>query len=181
MPTIPSGAAITSANQTFYVTSGTSTGNNISAYKVGSDWSSGTLTWANKPSGTSIQTNISHNGLTQYNINMLNTVKGWYTNSTSGKNGNYGIMLRYYNESINDFNTVYSADYATTSKRPTLRISYNSSEPSSRPAQRLEYNAVYFIKNKNSGKYLDISGVSAYNGANVIQYNLCLLYTSRCV
>ena len=172
MPTIPSGATITSANQTFYVTSGTSTGNNISAYKVGSDWSSGTLTWANKPSGTSIQTNISHNGLTQYNINMLNTVKGWYTNSTSGKNGNYGIMLRYYNESINDFNTVYSADYATTSKRPTLRISYNSSEPSSRPAQRLEYNAVYFIKNKNSGKYLDISGGSAYNGANVIQYNL---------
>ena len=172
MPTIPSGATITSANQTFYVTSGTSTGNNISAYKVGSDWSSGTLTWANKPSGTSIQTNISHNGLTQYNINMLNTVKGWYTNSTSGKNGNYGIMLRYYNESINDFNTVYSADYATTSKRPTLRISYRTSGESSRPAPLLEYNTVYFIKNKHSGKYLEISGGSAYNGANVIQYDL---------
>ncbi len=37
MPTIPSGATINSATQTFYVTSGTSTGNSLKAHKVDAD------------------------------------------------------------------------------------------------------------------------------------------------
>ena len=177
MPTIPSGATINSATQTFYVTSGTSTGNSLKAYRVDADWNSKTITWANKPAASStIQSNIGHNGLTRYNIDMKSTVKGWYSGSTTGRNRNYGIMVQYQNETINDFNTVYSADFATAAKRPQLTIGYNGSSPtptpnppepdppSSGPSTLLSYNKEYYIKNKNSGQYLTVSGLNVQQG-----------------
>lgn len=171
MPTIPSSATINSATQTLYVTSGTSTGNSINVYKVDKDWNSTSITWANKPSAsTAIQTGVGHNSLTKYSINMKSAVQSWYSGSTTGKNKNYGIMIRYANESINDFNTVYSADFATTSKRPQLKINYTASgggtnptptpSGSTAPGYNLVNNEVYYIKNKFSGQYLTVSGTN---------------------
>ena len=168
MPTIPSGATINSATQTFYVTSGTSTGNSLKAHKVDADWSSKTITWSNKPAALiQIQSNISHNGLTRYNIDMKSAVKTWYKGSTTGQNKNYGIMVQYNNESINDFNTVYSADFATAAKRPQLKINYSGgSAPtptppqSGGPASRLYYGKEYYIMNKRSGQYLTVQGTN---------------------
>ena len=172
MPTIPSRATINSATQTFYVTSGTSTGNSLKAHKVDADWSSKTITWSNKPAALiQIQSNISHNGLTRYNIDMKSAVKTWYKGSTTGQNKNYGIMVQYNNESINDFNTVYSADFATAAKRPQLKINYSGgSAPtptptptppqSGGPASRLYYGKEYYIMNKRSGQYLTVQGTN---------------------
>ena len=71
-----------------------------------------------------IATNIGHNNKLYYSFSCTSTVKSWYSGSTSGKNANYGIMIRYNNESINDYNSFYSSDYATESKRPLMTISY---------------------------------------------------------
>lgn len=128
MPTIPSGSTITAAQMTCWLTTGQSTGNTASAYMVtGGDWSSTAITWANMPAAaTLLQSNISHNSLTKYTFSCLTAVKRWYSGMPNGKNQNYGIMLRYYNESINDYNPVYSADHTTASQRPSLTITYQA-------------------------------------------------------
>ena len=105
---------------TLHFTSGTNTAANASAYQVtGGEWISGTIQWSNKPAANVLlQSNISHNNVTGYTINCLTAVQHWYTGDTTGQNENYGIMLRYYDETTDDYNAVYSADY----KRPKLTI-----------------------------------------------------------
>lgn len=129
MPTLPSDAVITSATQRVNILSGTDTANNAAAYKVtGANWDSGTITWANKPAAnTVIATNISHNNMSYYSFSCTSTVQSWYSGSTTGSNANYGFMMRYNDESINDYNSFYSSDYATESKRPLMTIQYTSS------------------------------------------------------
>ena len=126
MPTIPAGATITAATMTLHFTSGTNTAANASAYQVtGGEWASGTIQWSNKPAAnTLLQSNISHNNVTGYVFSCLAAVQHWYDGDTTGQNENYGIMLRYYNESTADYNAVYSADYSDATKRPSLTISY---------------------------------------------------------
>lgn len=126
MPTIPSGATITAATQTLYITSGTDTGSTAGAYIVtGGDWASDTITWDNRPTAaTTIQASISHNNFSYYRFSCLSAVQKWYTGSTTGKNANYGITVRYTDETINDYNAFYSADYSVESSRPLLTIQY---------------------------------------------------------
>lgn len=130
MPTIPSGATITAATQTLYITSGTDTGSTAGAYIVtDGDWSSDTITWANRPAArTTIQSAISHNNFSYYQFSCLSAVQKWYTGSTIGKNANYGITVRYTDETINDYNAFYSADYSIESSRPLLTITYRFNE-----------------------------------------------------
>lgn len=126
MPTIPSDATITKAEQTLYITSGTETGSTAGAYIVtDGDWSSDTITWANRPAArTTIDATIDHNNFSYYHFSCLSAVQKWYTGSTTGKNANYGITVRYTDETINDYNAFYSADYSVESSRPLLTISY---------------------------------------------------------
>lgn len=126
LPTIPSDATITAATQTLYITSGTDTGSTAGAYIVtDGDWSSDTITWANRPAArTTIHPSISHNNFSYYRFSCLSAVQKWYTGSTTGKNANYGITVRYTDETINDYNAFYSADYSVESSRPLLTISY---------------------------------------------------------
>ena len=129
MPTIPFGATITAATQTLYITANTETGSTAGAYIVtDGDWESDTITWATKPAArTTIDATIEHNNFSYYQFSCLNAVQKWYDGSTIGKNANYGITVRYTNESINDYNAFYSADYSVESSRPLLTISYQLS------------------------------------------------------
>lgn len=128
MPTIPSNATITAATQTLYITSGTDTGSTAGAYIVtGGDWASDTITWDNRPTAaTTIQASISHNNFSYYRFSCLSAVQKWYTGSTIGKNANYGITVRYTDETINDYNAFYSADYSVEAGRPQLSINYTT-------------------------------------------------------
>ncbi|MBQ5712225.1 MAG: DNRLRE domain-containing protein, partial [Oscillospiraceae bacterium] len=124
MPTLPTGATVTAASMTTHIVANTSTGNTADAYMVmGGDWSASTITWANMPSayGT-LATSISHNSLTRYTFSCTYAVQTWYSGSSVGQNKNYGIMLRYHDESIADYNAVYSADHTTASQRPSIVI-----------------------------------------------------------
>lgn len=133
MPTLPEDAEITGATMSLTMVSGTSTAANASAYKVtGGDWESDTITWANKPTlNTLLVANISHNNKTGYSFNCKSTVQFWYKDNTTGNRYNYGFMIRYADETIADYNAVYSADCSTSSKRPSLTITYNGSDDGS--------------------------------------------------
>ena len=132
MPTIPEGATITGATMTVNIVSGTSTANNACAYQVDSEWESDTIQWSNMPSlGTLQASNISHNNKTKYQFSCLEAVKDWYSNSTTGQHQNYGIMMRYADEEIADYNSFYSADCSDAGSRPSLVINYTKTYPSS--------------------------------------------------
>ena len=132
MPTLPAGSTITAATMTLSLTSGTGTAANASAYMVtGGEWTSGTIQWSNMPAAsTALATNISHNNLTGYTFSCKTAVQAWYNGDPTGQNANYGIMLRYYDENVADYNAVYSADYTDESKRPILTITYQGNSVS---------------------------------------------------
>ena len=113
---------------TLKFTNGTDTAANANAYQVtGGDWASGTIAWANMPAtATALATNINHNNLTGYSFSCVKAVRYWYSRSgsTTGNYANYGVMLRYNDETVADYNAVYSADYTDESKRPALTITY---------------------------------------------------------
>ena len=104
----------------------TSTAANAKAYQVNGSWESATIQWSNMPgNGGLLEDNISHNNKTKYEFSCLTAVQHWYTNSTTGQNENYGIMLKYADDTVADYNSVYSADCTDATLRPSITISYN--------------------------------------------------------
>lgn len=131
MPYIPSQATLVFASMRLYVTAGTSTHNPINAYRVtGGDWESSTLKWSNQPAANALLTsNLSASSSNSdsklaYSFSCMSAVQHWYNGSPTGNNQNYGVMIRYANESINDYNAIYSADCTTASNRPKITITY---------------------------------------------------------
>ena len=126
--TIPEGATITAATMKVNIVSGTSTAYNAKASQVTGSWESATIQWSNMPTiGAVLENNISHNNKTKYEFSCLTAVQHWYTNSTTGQNENYGIMLQYADNTIADYNSFYSADCTDAASRPSMTISYTQS------------------------------------------------------
>ena len=127
---------------------GTSTAANAKAYQVNGSWESATIQWSNMPTiGTVLDNNISHNNQTKYEFSCLMAVRHWYDGSTTGQNENYGIMLKYADDTVADYNSVYSADCTDATMRPSMTINY--SPPSTT-----------YIVDKGGTKTLTVSGVS---------------------
>ena len=104
---------------------GTSSAANAKAYQVNGSWESATIQWSNMPTiGTVLDNNISHNNKTKYEFSCLTAVQHWYDGSTTGQNENYGIMLKYADDTVADYNSVYSADCTDATMRPSMTISY---------------------------------------------------------
>ena len=111
--------------------SGTSLAYNANAYQVtGGEWDPTTIQWTNKPAAdVLLESNISNNDRTKYQFSVLTAVQHWYDGDPTGQNENYGIMLRYYDETLTGYyNSVYSGDVVDTNSRPRLTISYNLAE-----------------------------------------------------
>lgn len=126
MPFIPIGATIRNARITLTIVSGTILTQPINAYMVtGSDWASGTITWANCPSAsTLIASNVSPNTSMKYQITCVNAVESWYNGNHLGKNNNFGIMVRASSETGSANTAFYSADCMDAASRPALAINY---------------------------------------------------------
>lgn len=125
MPSLPGGSTIRSATQKLYITTSASTAQLTKAYQITSDWSQETLTWENTPTiGTTLATNISHNNVEHYSFPCTSAVSTWYHGSPAGQNRNYGIMLQYADETIADYNALYSSEYTDFSYRPWLTLVY---------------------------------------------------------
>lgn len=169
IPTLP-GVTVSDARLNLSITSGTSTWQNLDVYRINSTWSSSTMTWAiqNSISKTLVKSNVQATSYSnspstlRYSCDITGTIQDVYEGSLT----NYGFMVKYNNESIADYNRFYSSDYSTSTVRPTLVVTYTYAQTSG-----ITNNGVYYIKNKNSGKYMDVSGAGTDNGTDVIQWH----------
>lgn len=164
MPTINKGV-ITYAKETLYLNSGTSTAQNISVYMVQSMWQSSSITWNNMPKESGMKLlaeNVAPYNL-KYEVDITNAVLTWYNGSNNGSNSNYGIMVRYYNQNISDYNSIYSGDYSIEASRPKIMVQYldHSGGPPS---------GTYFIRNSKFSYYLDVYNGGINSGTNVINF-----------
>ena len=104
------------------------------AYRCTSSWSSGSITWNNKPGySTTNMSTVSvpfREGSVWYTMNVTGLVQDW----VNGTYANYGFVVRDQNESDpNHWSTLYSSDAASPHK-PELHITYGSpSEPTDPP------------------------------------------------
>jgi RHS repeat-associated protein len=126
-----------------YLVSGTSTYNPMTVYQPTAAWTTGGITWANKPSNSAPITtkNAAPSGsYYKYTFPVDASVKSWY--STGVQNG---YMIKYETESINDYNYFYASDhptisssyypciiieYAADTTAPTLNVSVTPTSPS---------------------------------------------------
>lgn len=152
-------------------TGGSSTFNNVDIYRVDTSWGSTTLTWDKTLETTFYQTLIKSNIPVSYYINnpssyryscdITDTVQEFY----NGTRDNNGFMVKYTNESINDYNAFYSSDCGIVNVMPVTMVSYAYGE-----TDGITNGTVYYIRNKNSGQYLDAAGAGTSNGTNVLQW-----------
>jgi hypothetical protein len=170
IPTLP-GVTVSDARLNLSITSGTTTWQNIDVYRVNSSWSSSTMTWAiqNSISKTLVKSNVTATSYSnspstlRYSCDVTGTIQDIYEGSLS----NYGFMVKYTDESIipTDYNRFYSSDYSTSTVRPTLVVTYTYAQTSG-----IINGEIYYIKNKNSGQYMDIEDAGTSNHTNVQQW-----------
>jgi hypothetical protein len=142
---LPANADIVSANLNLVKIGGNSDGNNISAHRITSNWSEGSgscsgttgvanfnqrmsgLNWST-PGGDFIGTsddvtNVGGNG--KYDWSVLNSVQSWY----SGASSNFGLLLKFSDESLNKEMDFASSENSTSANRPSLTINYFDGTP----------------------------------------------------
>ncbi len=161
MPSL-SNVAVTNATLNMDLLTGQSTAQQAKAWRVTSSWTSSGLKWSNRPSYTEDAAAVANpNGLVDYSFQVADIVDKWYNGGT-----NYGFMLGYSNQSVHDLNSLYSSDCGISTHYPTLTFDYVSAPTLSSVA-----NGVYYIRNQNSGKYIDVSGQYASNDTNIHQWS----------
>ncbi len=105
---------------------GTSTWGPINIYRVEDYWTSSSINYATIQNlrTTLLYSNYNpsdYNGNKIFSLDITDTVKGWYNGSIS-KNG---FMVRYTNESYNDYNTIVSGDSSLNNTTwPAFVINY---------------------------------------------------------
>ncbi|MDR1892209.1 MAG: DNRLRE domain-containing protein, partial [Oscillospiraceae bacterium] len=156
---IPANTTITSAALALTLRDGQSTWSNISVFPANTDWTS-TLCWAVQPSiGTALAENVAPSNML-YTTDVTAAVRSWYTGAD-----NHGVMVRYHNESVNDYNSFYSSDVGD--RPPSLTINYENTAD----LQVASINA----PSGDVGNSLNISAVisntgAAAAGASTVQY-----------
>ena len=168
MPTIS--GTITGATLTLTTPSGTSTWQGMTLYRITEDWVSESVTWAEQPYASFIQSQTANGG--KYVFDVTTAIRDMYRYSTAASS-NYGFEVCYTNESINDYNSICSSEHGTdtdvNSTKPYLVIHYDYYAPN--PTPGIVSGAYYFIRSVNSGKYMDVTNFGG-NTTSVIQHGL---------
>ncbi len=132
---IPSNAAITKAELKLNYYGGSSSyPMDMSAHRVTSNWSEGTVTWNQRDSGISWATIGGDFNSSPESTTHLEGTYGWYTwditNLTqmwfNGTVPNYGVLLKCNESTVpnGNYKYFYSSDYGTASLRPQLVVIY---------------------------------------------------------
>ena len=152
MQSIPINAVINSASIKFTFRSGQTTGSTGALWRVTEYWLENTP-FSSKPSNASwtnydasSERNYVNGYIDNYNFNVTSLVQKWL-NSTYPY---YGVYLTYTKHAVPDYNSVVSSD-GETHRAPTLTVNYavHSPEP-----YGIHFSSTYFIRNYNSGLYL---------------------------
>lgn len=142
---------------------------------TGSAWDESSVTWVNSNmNATSFSSSylldsqvVSYeigNAKTskhRYSFEITEAVKEWTYYGFGSKNK--GIVFKSSNESQTSYKTFGAYDRATYN--PYLSITYGNP-----PAQTIS-NGVYYIRNKETGKYLDVMNGGTTSGTNVTQWS----------
>jgi hypothetical protein len=137
----------------------------ISAYAYTAPWQEDTVvgnmnSW-NSLHNTSIsQTTYLAPPSEEKSINITSIVKSWcdYNLTEIGANPDYGLLIVNSNESSTS--NAKRINMSENSNPLSIEIVYHSS---------IINNEIYYLKNKNSGKYLTVSNNSPSNSVNVVQ------------
>lgn len=129
LPTLPSGSKISSATFNIRMTDGTSTMGKIDLYRVAKTWSSSTISWDNRPSGSTYI--ASRNTVPSSVPRWLSYPVTSAITSAYNSGSFYGFEMRYASY-VEDYNAFYSADYSigNSAYMPYVTIAYSGSESS---------------------------------------------------
>lgn len=141
---IPSGS-VTSARMDIEKLSGVAP--TVKAYRVTSSWSSGSITWNNKPgystSYASSTSSVLSSGSSWYIMDVTSTVQHW----VNGTYTNYGFVLIDNVENDADhWTTIYSSD-AVSPHKPELYITYSGedvTDPDPTPGTGATYHYIHY-------------------------------------
>ncbi len=161
---IGSNANVTSATLTLRETTGRTTSTTTGIYMASGSWTETGLTWNNKPGYSSLQSSLNINspgGNYFYNFNVKSAVQQW-ANGTA--NNGFAIVSNDENNTSNYWRAFATKEYSTSSYRPVLRVDYENYATISE--------GFYHIKNKWTGKYLDVQnpGGTTSSIVNVIVF-----------
>ncbi len=153
----------------------TANGITINVHKVPSSWDTNTLTWNTQPSMGSMISSLTlgdrrgkTSGYDEYNVTQW--VKSHYSNPST----DYGICFD--PSKGNDLEIAgtnwacyISSDYYTnTARRPIIEIYYTAGGGT---ASGINSGQVYYLRNANSGKYLDVPSSASADGTDLIQFS----------
>lgn len=172
-PSLPTGFVITNArfNLNYYPTASYQTANNmrINVYKVNGSWNTDDITWKS-------QINIGASYMSYLNLGDCRNktsgvdsfdVTAWVKAHYSNPAADNGIRLQPASLDTKTNRVCYiSSDYSTASLRPIIHFDYTI--PAGQTAG-ITNGGTYYLRNKNSGYYLDAEQAMNYN---VIQYRL---------
>lgn len=157
---------ITSASLTLKELSGQAVSSTIYAYNyTGESWNESSTYSSSRWNGTGTAlsgTSFSYPDYTLRSFDITSAVKKWKTDTTSFDKG---IILKN-NTSETDVSKrkIVSTTEGTTT--PYLTVTYEKAK-SPRPIS----DGIYYIRNKHSGKYIDITNNGTTNGTSVIQHS----------
>lgn len=163
MVTLPAGTSIDRAEFILRFRSGQTTADpsggacsRVTTFREGKD-----ITWNARPSSGADRVTASHiweeGEIRYYKFPVTNIVSKWL-NGTAAING---FQFGYNNEYYNDYNSVVSSD-GEAYRAPKLLVYYKTVGP----ASGITNGEMYYLRNANSGKYLDVD----IHTNNVIQW-----------
>lgn len=169
LPDIPEGYQLSSATLKLTMRPNQTTASRISVLRVTSAWNSREVTWDNRPRADYPEAYQEFtNDFSAYYFDVVSQVMPWYYNTYNGDN--YGLLVRYSSGVVDDYNSFYSSDCGNSSLAPALSITYSKTPDTSADVS----DGLYYIKNKRSGKYLNVQTVNADNMSafqNVTHYD----------
>ena len=144
----------------------------IDIYRLSSPWDTNTITWSSQTriGGTQISSKYLSDSRNKTSGSDSFDVTAWVKSHYSSPSTDYGIRLqpRTVASSINRACYI-SSDHTSTSLRPIIYINYTSGSGS---VSGLTSGQTYYLRNANSGKYLDVPNGNSTNGTDLIQYYL---------
>ena len=129
-------------------------------YKVSSSWDTNTITWNNQTGigGTLVSSKFISDSRNKTSGYDTFDVIAWVKSHYSSPSTDYGIRLQPRTVDSSTNRACYiSSDYSTTSSRPLILIEYT---PAGNAAPGIFSGELYYIRNVNSGKYLDVKNGS---------------------